>query len=185
MVNTKDLKFYVRPVELDDIDVYSICSNRNDNDRFFLKDVNLYSETKTREWLKNLPSTSKRFMVCVANPNEKHPINIFFPDNIGVIRIDLIDYVNSNCQIGLDIFEKFKGKGLAIPIYRWLLNHLFYELNFNSVYLEVTETNTRAIHIYEKLGFKIDGRLRNRIFREGTYWDTLYMSLLRREYKNE
>ena len=52
------------------------------------------------------------------------------------------------------------------------------------VYLEVLESNDRAIHVYERLGFRIDGRLRQRIFRNGTYEDSILMSLLRSEYES-
>jgi RimJ/RimL family protein N-acetyltransferase len=166
-------------------DASLICEPRNKGDRLYLKDPNLYSVDDTYKWLTNLPSSSKRFIV-----EEKCDLTVFgyvLPTDamIGVIRIDNIDRNNSCCEIGLDIWDKHKGKGLAIPIYRWLLNHLFNELNFHSVYLEVIETNERARHIYEKLGFRLDGRLRDRIFRDGRYWDYLYMSLRRSEYKNE
>lgn len=42
--------------------------------------------------------------------------------------------------------------------------------------------NPRAIHVYEKLGFKREGVLREVLYAGGGYHDASVMSLLRREY---
>ena len=44
--------------------------------------------------------------------------------------------------------------------------------------LHVFAENTRAIRVYEKLGFEVEGRLRRGIFRDGQYHDELVMGLL-------
>ena len=43
------------------------------------------------------------------------------------------------------------------------------------VELEVYSLNTRAVHVYERVGYKIAGRLSNSIKREGQYMDTFLM----------
>jgi len=44
--------------------------------------------------------------------------------------------------------------------------------------LHVFAENARAIRVYEKLGFEVEGCLRRGVFREGQYHDQLVMSLL-------
>lgn len=102
---------------------------------------------------------------------------------VGLIRLDNIDDVNGNCCVGLDIIEEERGKGLAKAVYRKLLDELFLQRRMECVWLEVLATNTVAIELYKKLGFTIDGRLRSRIFRNGSYLDCLTMSILRNEWK--
>ncbi len=168
-----------RPAEPRDASV--ICEQRNNGDRRFLKNPSLMSIGETETWLENLGPNSKRFMVmrdCEMPYSHLDAKNYY----IGIIRIDHIDYHNRNCEIGLDIFDHCKGMGLAAPIYNWLLNYLFNDLNMHSVYLEVLETNERAKHIYQKLGFVLDGILRERIYRDGKYIDYLMFSLLKSEY---
>ena len=63
-----------------------------------------------------------------------------------------------------------------------MLDYFVKHLNFESIWLEVLETNKRAIHIYEELGFQADGILRNRIYREGHYINYIVMSILRDEW---
>ena len=37
---------------------------------------------------------------------------------------------------------------------------------------------------YEKVGFRVEGRLRQHTFREGRYWDVLFMGLLREDWES-
>ena len=66
-----------------------------------------------------------------------------------------------------------------------MLIHGFETLNLNRIYLYVFETNLRAIHVYEKLGFATEGRLRQAIYRNGRYSDALLMSMLRSEWNSK
>ena len=42
--------------------------------------------------------------------------------------------------------------------------------------------NERAIRSYEKAGFRIEGRLREAISRDGRYWDEIQMGVLRDDW---
>jgi RimJ/RimL family protein N-acetyltransferase len=44
--------------------------------------------------------------------------------------------------------------------------------------LQVFARNAPAIHLYQKLGFQIEGSRRNAILRDGEYIDSLMMALL-------
>src|SRR5262249_7129357 len=55
--------------------------------------------------------------------------------------------------------------------------------NLNRVWLHVYEYNARAIGVYEKVGFRIEGRLRQDTFRDGGYWDTVVMGILHEEWQ--
>jgi len=179
MSDLKNLKVRVRPAEPSD--AYLICSERNKVCVSYLHDPHMYSEYDTKKWLENLPKTSKRLII--EEPLGKYDV---FIHNIpvGIIRIDNIDYQNNNCQIGLDIFEKYQGKGLAASIYENLFEYLFNNLNMNMVYLEVLGTNDRARHIYEKLGMSLVGYYPDKVFRDGEYQDSYIFAILREYYKN-
>jgi RimJ/RimL family protein N-acetyltransferase len=51
------------------------------------------------------------------------------------------------------------------------------------VALTVFEFNVRAIRAYEKCGFKIEGRARDAIYRDGRFWDEIHMSVLAEEWE--
>ena len=175
------MELWIKPTEL--ADVPAIVALRNDPATLLhLHDANQYSQSQTESWLRTLPATSKRFSVFEwENTPQTPPLIGAF---IGLVRIDRIDSVNRNCMIGLDLVPDHRGKGLSGKVYAWLLDYLFNQLNMHMLYLEVLESNTRAQHVYERLGFHVDGRLRQRVFRNGTYEDSILMSLLRSEYES-
>ena len=170
----------IKPTEL--ADVPQIVALRNDPTTLLqLHDANQYNAVQTEAWLKSLPATSKRYSVFAWANAPSLPAES--GEFLGLVRIDRIDAVNRNCAVGLDLAPKHRGKGLAPKVYAWLLDYLFRQLNMHMVYLEVLASNARAIHVYERLGFHVHGRLRQRVFRSGAYEDSILMSLLRSEYE--
>ena len=65
---------------------------------------------------------------------------------------------------------------------RVILRYAFTELNLHRVSLGLFEYNPRALRSYEKAGFKMEGRMRGTLHREGRRWDDLYMGILRTEW---
>jgi RimJ/RimL family protein N-acetyltransferase len=63
-----------------------------------------------------------------------------------------------------------------------VLNYAFYELNLYRVSLSAFSYNPRAIHVYEKVGFKHEGRLRSAMFRDGERHDLVFMGVLRPDW---
>jgi RimJ/RimL family protein N-acetyltransferase len=84
--------------------------------------------------------------------------------------------------IGLDIHKDFRGKKLAEAIYVKLLNWCFRIMEYNRVWLMVADFNIRAKNLYTKMGFVLEGRQREALYRFGSYHDYLIMSILRKEY---
>ncbi len=74
------------------------------------------------------------------------------------------------------------GKGYGSEATRLMLRHAFETLNLNRVWLHVYEYNQRGIRAYEKVGFRREGVLRQDTFRDGRYWDTIAMAVLREEW---
>jgi RimJ/RimL family protein N-acetyltransferase len=74
------------------------------------------------------------------------------------------------------------GKGYGSEATRLVLRYAFETLNLNRVWLHVYEYNERGLRAYEKAGFRREGRLRQEMFRDGRYWDTIVMGILRDEW---
>ena len=72
-------------------------------------------------------------------------------------------------------------QGLGREALEMLLHYGFEELNLHRIYLRVFASNERAVHLYEKMGFRHEGRWRDGEFRHGRYHDLLWMSMLRDE----
>jgi len=64
------------------------------------------------------------------------------------------------------------------------LNFIFNEMNLHKVSLLTYGFNKRAIRSYEKVGFKVEGVLKENIYREGQYHNKLIMSIFKEKWKN-
>lgn len=79
--------------------------------------------------------------------------------------------------------KEYLGNGYGIEAIKILQDFVFNRLNLNRLQLEVHDFNERAYRCYLKCGFKEEGRLREKSFVNGHYSDTIYMSILKREYE--
>lgn len=75
------------------------------------------------------------------------------------------------------------GRGVGTKCTRFAVEYAFRQLNLRRVYLDVLATNPRAQHVYEKLGFVVEGRRRQAQFKNGQYVDVVEMAVLRDEYR--
>jgi RimJ/RimL family protein N-acetyltransferase len=78
-----------------------------------------------------------------------------------------------------------RGKGIGTEVTEMLTFYGFDRLNLNRVYLGVTDENTAAVRAYQKAGYVEEGRLRQDIYRNGRYYDSIKMSMLRSEYEEK
>jgi len=88
-----------------------------------------------------------------------------------------VNYKNRTCYIGIMISNKeFQNKGYGSEALDLLINYIFYEMNLRKIILMVFSNNERAIHVYKKLGFHIEGTLKEQVFRNGKYIDEHIMA---------
>ena len=89
-----------------------------------------------------------------------------------------------HAELGIVIGEKdYWSKGYGTDAIKTLLRYAFDELNYHKVLLRVYDFNQRAVRCYEKCGFKVEGRLRQHIFRHGQWHDEILMGVLRDEFR--
>jgi RimJ/RimL family protein N-acetyltransferase len=102
---------------------------------------------------------------------------------LGATGLHDMDFRNRHAQFGISLGDKNEwGKGYGTQATRLIVGYAFETLNLNRVWLHVYEDNRRGIHCYEKVGFKQEGVLRQDIFREGSYGNTIVMGILRAEW---
>lgn len=101
---------------------------------------------------------------------------------VGDINLFHVDQRNRNALLGLSIWRSAdRGKGFGGDAVRTLLRWAFRELNLHRVELGVDPDNAGAIKVYERAGFRHEGRRREAHFSGGRYVDELLMSVLRSE----
>jgi RimJ/RimL family protein N-acetyltransferase len=103
---------------------------------------------------------------------------------IGSLGLDGEIKVHGDAFVGIGIGDPaYWGQGYGTDAMKIILRYAFMELNLHRVSLDVFDYNPRAIHSYEKAGFRLEGRQRQMMRREGQRWDVIYMGILRADWE--
>lgn len=86
-------------------------------------------------------------------------------------------------EIGIDILPPFQGLGYGGEAIQWALDYAFRRCGLHRVRIRGFEWNAGALRLYERLGFKLEGRERESLWHEGRWWDGLTLGMLSREWK--
>jgi RimJ/RimL family protein N-acetyltransferase len=165
----------LKPIEENDLSV--ILTHRNDSETWAnLTHTLPLLEHNQKKWLEGLGNNNLYFLIKAINGVE-------FNSWLGLARINEIDYVNRNAQIGLDIFKQVRGKGYGKKSFPVIVDYSFEILNMHRLWLMVMDGNSPAIKIYRNIGFKEEGRLREHLWRKNSYKDYIVMGLLREEWE--
>jgi RimJ/RimL family protein N-acetyltransferase len=137
----------------------------------------LSSEKKIREWFDQQAErgpTSERVSFSVRTLEEDKYIG-----GLGL----WIDLIHSEAWVGLGIGEReFWSKGYGTDMMKLCMQYVFAELGVERLTLGLFEYNPRALRSYEKCGFRLEGRSRKEVLREGKRYDSLWMGILREEW---
>ncbi|MBE2187358.1 MAG: GNAT family N-acetyltransferase [Rhodothermales bacterium] len=134
-----------------------------------------YAMADLRQWVEAHRTRTDEVLWVIAETGTNRCLG-----HVGLYRID---YRIRSAEFAIMLGEPaFRGQGIGKRCTRFMLEYGFRELNLNRVDLSVLATNERAIGLYESLGFRHEGRLREAQFRSGQYVDVLLMAILAKEY---
>jgi len=96
---------------------------------------------------------------------------------IGNIGLKNIDYQNKKAEYYIFIGSKnYRGKGVGKISSRKFFAYLKKNLKIHKIYLQVDQTNIAARKLYDKLGFKEEGILKDELLRGGKYRTIIRMA---------
>jgi len=103
---------------------------------------------------------------------------------IGTCAFSQLDGDNGSALFHITIGEReCWGRGHGAEATALMLDHAFGALGLHRVGLAVFAFNERAIRSYRKVGFVIEGRSREAIWRDGRFFDEIHMSILADEWQ--
>ncbi|HUY08244.1 MAG TPA: GNAT family protein [Candidatus Dormibacteraeota bacterium] len=104
---------------------------------------------------------------------------------VGFVAVFNIEWPNSHGWIAVGIGDPVdRGNGFGKEAVKLVLHFAFHELGLRRISLDVISDNQPAIALYRGLGFQEEGRLRERVYRDGVTTDLIYMGLLRRNWES-
>lgn len=114
----------------------------------------------------------------------KYMVYEYSGTSIGLVNITQIDRLNSKCHWGFYIGEKNAPKGSGLAMGYLALEYIFEVLKIRKLCSEILAFNQASINYHKKLGFSIEGRLKEHVLKKGVYNDVIIMALFQREWFN-
>ena len=103
---------------------------------------------------------------------------------IGLVRLDGAEPETSCAELTVYLGEKeYWGRGYATDAVRTMCRYGFDKMRLHKITLTVVTENRAAHHIYRKVGFVEEGRLRQVFRRDGQWYDMFTMGLLEGELR--
>ncbi|MGA8112570.1 MAG: GNAT family protein [Actinocatenispora sp.] len=96
----------------------------------------------------------------------------------GEIVLNHLDAANRSCSLRIMLGPASVNRGLGSEALTLLLDHAFDTVGLHRVALEVYPFNPRARHVYEKVGFVVEGTLRDSLYWAGEWVDAITMAVL-------
>ena len=144
----------------------------------------LRPQTKTRmdEEVKERQKSLIFCLICLPKESSTEVTSI------GMIALDnepedWYRHHHRTTTLQISILPEFQNKGYGSEAINWALDWAFLRANIHSVSLGCMEYNDRGKHLYEKLGFVLEGRFRKSVWHERKWWDMLLFSMLEDEWE--
>lgn len=104
-----------------------------------------------------------------------------FIGTCGIVGLNMFTHC---AEIGINLSNPdYRGKGYGGETMLLTMRYGFEQFNLNRINLRVMGFNTRAIRLYERLGFKHEVHEREVLFHDGKYFDQILMGILRSEWQ--
>lgn len=164
----------LQPLEKEDLEfVYKMRTNPDVMDYWF------------EEPYTTLEKLTKTYEAGQDSDLHRQFILYHLKEKIGYLGIFDIDDRHRNAEFAIMIDPSRQGKGYATEASRLVVEYGFNQLNLHKLFLYVDTLNEKAIHIYQKVGFQIEGELKEHFFVNGSYHNVLFMSMFQEDFMNK
>ena len=165
----------LRETVFDDCRYFAEWECRPEVTEFFTMDEGRNYEDIVTEFVQyNMDPTRKQFTITLK-PGEKPIGRVYLSrinraeDSLDITRIYIADPENIH-------------KGYGEEVLRMILQYAFIDLHMERVTIDHFEKNKVAATLYESIGFKNEGLMRNAGKKDGKYVNLQLKSMLRAEY---
>jgi putative acetyltransferase len=167
MKKPKRSKIAVRPAELSDVEALTrLFAHRNAHAQTLQLPLQ-----STEVWRKRLATNDDTRITLVAT------VAAELVGNLGLVRITRPRRAHVG-EIGMAVRDDWQGKGVGSALLEAALDLADNWFGIRRLELHVHADNERAIALYRKFGFQVEGTHRAYAIRNGVYVDSLSMARL-------
>lgn len=131
-----------------------------------------------------IPYTPQHHLACIQNPDLQYLLIAEHASEkiVGFVLLAGLSQPDRTLEFRRIIISQ-KGRGLGRESISLIQHYCFEELGHHRLWLDVFEDNSRAIHLYESLGFVKEGLLREAIQTGNAVRSLLVYAMLAPEYR--
>ena len=167
-------RFKLKLLEVEDLELVRRWRNDSRVGRFMLTET-FTTRQQQLSWYIN----------CIQNNAAVFYWMLIFDNNkIGVANLTGIDYINRHADFAFYLDPDKSGYGFGALAEYAILEHGFTKLRLHKLCAQVVDFNKPVIAQHERFGFKVEGRLRDQVKKDGRFRDYIQMGLLEEEWNN-
>ncbi len=135
----------------------------------------LWSEKKLKEFFEKREKDTRAYRFSLRTLADDTLIGV-----IGLVPNDACE----DAWLYIAIYEEeYLGKGYGTDGMKLIIQYGFMELGLRRISLGLNSYNERALRTYQKVGFQLEGRVRQDVVKDGKRYDGLFMGILRDEWE--
>lgn len=118
-------------------------------------------------------------------PRIKFQLAIMLKSNhllIGNCGVRMDEVGATQADIGYELDPKYWNHGYATEAAHAIVDFGFSRFGVHRIWADCIAENTGSVHVLEKLGMKLEGRLRERKYFKDRWWDSLIYAVLAGEW---
>lgn len=164
-------KIVFRPEKSSDTEMlWAMFSTLSDESLSYL--IPPFNRERIESWTKNIDY--EKGLAIVAVIKEKNKERIIASASL---QFNPQEALQHKAELGITVHDNYQNLGIGTVLLNHMLN-IARKKQLRKISLIVDIDNTRAIHLYTKTGFTIEGKLRQDIYIKGDYKDTYKMAIL-------
>lgn len=172
-----DFKIRFRPLQSDDARFINNLRNMESMERMLGGSMRPVAYERDVKWVEDIilgdSQSTIFFAITLAEAD----------DIIGYTSISEIDYRNGTCfWSGIKIGEGHGGKGLGKQVTLKILKYVFEELRMERCKAECLEEHETALKMMLATGYKQEGLMRKKVFKNGAHNNQWLLSVIREDY---
>ncbi|KAF4340698.1 GNAT family acetyltransferase [Fusarium beomiforme] len=86
-------------------------------------------------------------------------------------------------EIGISLLKEYQGKGYGREAINWIVDWGFRHAGLHTIGICTADYNPRAVHLYENMGFKLEGRRRGTIWQNRKWYDLVEFGMTEDEWE--
>jgi RimJ/RimL family protein N-acetyltransferase len=142
-------------------------------------------------WTEQTPEGAQEFVAMFLAQQQQQPrlkfqLALVLKETgqlIGNCGIRLKEAETHEADIGYELSPEHWGRGYATEAAQTIVHFGFTELRLHRIWSWCIAENTASARVLQKLGMRLEGRLRENEYFKGRYWDTLLFGLLDHEWQ--